>query len=58
MSMLRWHRAKTVMALILAIAYPKLVYSPAGQTLRENLWNETVAELHFAGAGKIPNGLK
>jgi hypothetical protein len=38
--------------------YPKLVYSPAGQTLRENLWNETVAELDFAGAGKILNRLK
>ncbi|KAF2685180.1 NAD(P)-binding protein [Lentithecium fluviatile CBS 122367] len=37
--------------------YPKLLYSPAGQELREKLWDETLAELEFAGAGNIVKGL-
>ncbi|KAF2644240.1 NAD(P)-binding protein [Massarina eburnea CBS 473.64] len=37
--------------------YPKLLYSPAGQELRDKLWVETLAELEFAGAGNIVKGL-
>ncbi|KAH7000600.1 hypothetical protein EDB80DRAFT_649763 [Ilyonectria destructans] len=38
--------------------FARFVYTPDGESIRENLWKETIAELEFAGVRGILDGLK
>ncbi|TVY14759.1 Short chain dehydrogenase yanD [Lachnellula arida] len=38
--------------------FPAFIYTPEGESIREQLWKETMAEFEFAGAQRILDGMK
>ncbi|TVY51825.1 Short chain dehydrogenase yanD, partial [Lachnellula cervina] len=39
-------------------SFPAFIYTPEGESVREQLWKETMAEFEFAGAQRLLDGLK